>query len=140
MPNVQNQVTQDETISENIKAKRVGLYGYDLAAGEWRRLSVNSRGQFTAEVGTTPVNGHKTIAVTNTAVAIVTSSTPVKNGVIIQALSGNGASVWVGSSSVTSSNGFELQAGQATSMAVSDLQTVYVNGTSGDGICYIASN
>ncbi len=90
-------------------------------------------------LGTTVITGQKTVAVTNTAVALVTSSTPVKNGVIIQALTANSTTVVVGPSTVTTANGFQLQAGQATSLAIDDLATVYINGVAGVGVCFITS-
>lgn len=42
-----NEQSNQEHISENIEAKRVGLYGYDLAAGEWRRVSLGADGSTT---------------------------------------------------------------------------------------------
>ena len=103
------------------------------------RLLVNSTvsGAVSSTVSTTIYNGQKAVAVTNTAVALAASQA-IENGVIVQALSGNAASIYVGSSAVTTSNGFELQPGQATSIAISNLATVFINGTSGDGVCYIA--
>lgn len=86
---------------------------------------------------TTVFAGQKTVAVTNTAVAIASSQAVL--GVIVQALSANVNSIYVGPSTVTTANGFELQPGQATSVAITNLSTVFINGTSGDGICYIGS-
>lgn len=82
-------------------------------------------------------SGQKTSS--GTAVAISTSQA-IQNGVIVQALSGNAASVYVGATGVTSSTGFELQPGQATSIGVNNLSSVFViSTTSGDGICFIGS-
>jgi hypothetical protein len=84
-----------------------------------------------------PFSGQKTS--TGSAVAIATSQAFV-NGVIVQALSTNAASVYVGPSGITTSTGFELQPGQATSMAVNNLNAVFViASSSGDGVCYIGS-
>jgi len=90
-------------------------------------------------LGTTVIAGQKTVAVTDTAVKLTTSSTPIKNGVIIQALVNNSTTVVVGPSTVTTANGFQLQAGQSTSLAIDDLASVYINGTAGDGVCFISS-
>jgi len=84
-----------------------------------------------------PFSGQQTS--TGTAVAIAASQA-LAVGVIIQAKSTNTSSVYVGPSGVTTSTGFELQPGQATSTAVNNLNAVYVISiTSGDGICYIGS-
>ena len=114
----------------------VEIVGLDVN-GVARRVLVNAQGGLVAEVGTTPVFGQKTQA--GVATAIVASSTPVKNGIIIQALSTNLSSLYVGGTGVTTITGFELQAGQATSMAINDISVLYIIGTSGDGICYIAA-
>lgn len=106
------------------------------------RLLVNATLTGTSVVdnlGSTVYTGQKTVAVTNTAIAISTAQT-IKNGVIVQALAANGANVVVGGSSVTTGTGFQLQAGQATSLAINDLSSVYVNGTAGDGVCFISTN
>jgi len=89
-------------------------------------------------IGAGVLTGQTSIAVTNTAVQMSTNTSQLKNGVIVQALSGNSDSIYIGASGVTTSTGFELQAGQATSLATDKLSNIYVNGTSGDGICYIA--
>lgn len=88
---------------------------------------------------TTPTSvkyARATISVTNTAVQLGSNAV---SGVIIQALSGNAASIYVGDSSVTTSNGFELQAGQATSVAIDNTNRLYINGTASDGVCFIGS-
>ena len=38
------EIINQETISENIKAKKVANYGYDLPNTQWRRLGVSSKG------------------------------------------------------------------------------------------------
>jgi len=84
------------------------------------------------------LTGQTSVAVTGTAIKMSSDNSELKNGVIVQALSGNSASVYIGGSGVTTNNGFELQAGQATSLAINKLSSVYINGTAGDGVCYIA--
>lgn len=86
---------------------------------------------------TTGVDGQKLIAVTNTPVALAATATPLTTGVIIQALAANVGDVRVGFS--VSDPRFELQPGQAASAAIDDLAKVYVNGTAGDGVCFVGS-
>lgn len=121
------------------KVNVVEVVGVD-SNGVLRRLLVNSLGAPSSEVGTTVVNGKKSVSVTNTAVALSSSSNPVKNGIVIRALTANTGTVYIGSSSVTSSNGHELAAGESTSVAISDVNFVYVNGTSGDGVSFLGAN
>ena len=75
---------------------------------------------------------------TSTGVAVaIAASTPLVEGVIVQALSLNVDSVYVGPAGVTSATGFELQPGQAMSYAVDNLDLIYViSVNSGDGVCY----
>lgn len=86
----------------------------------------------------TPITGQLTIAVTNTAVRLPNITISV--GVILQALKGNGTNAFVtGPNGVSTSTGFQLQPGQATSTAVNNLNSIWINGTAGDGICWIGS-
>jgi hypothetical protein len=95
-------------------------------------------GTITPSIATTFFTGQKTS--TGTAVAISGSSQPLTNGVIVQALSTNMGLVYIGGSGVTSSTGFQLQPGQATSIAINNTNAVYVIAiSSGDGICYAGS-
>ena len=58
------------------------------------------------------------------------------SGIIIQALSTNSASVYVGGSSVTTSTGYELQAGQAMPLTALNINLVYIIGSGSDGVCW----
>lgn len=91
----------------------------------------------TVALPSTPLYGQATVSVTNTAVQLSNQALTV--GVIVQALAGNVNNVVIGDSSVTTSNGFQLQPGQATSVAVSNVNKLYVNGTAADGVCWIGS-
>lgn len=73
-----------------------------------------------------------------TAVLFAANQT-VKNGVIVQALSTNVGNVYIGGPDVTTGTGFQLQPGQATSVATDNLARLAVIGTSGNKICYITS-
>lgn len=71
-----------------------------------------------------------------TAVQLSASSTIPTNGIIVQAISTNTASVFIGGSGVTTSNGFELQAGQSAPFT-SNLNTLYVIGSNAsDKVCW----
>jgi len=64
------------------------------------------------------------------------SSTVPTNGILVQALSTNTASVFIGGSGVTTSNGFELQPGQAVPFTA-NLNTLYVIGSNAtDKVCW----
>lgn len=91
----------------------------------------------TTAAPTTVRQGQKLVAVTNTAVVLSTSASVF--GVIIQGLAANAGNVYVGGSGVTTANGYELQPGQATSIAIDDLSKMFVNGTAGDGVCFMGS-
>lgn len=87
----------------------------------------------------TNIYGNQTTSNT-TAVQLSATSHALSNGLIIQALSTNVASVFIGASAVTTSTGFELQPGQATSIAVSNQNLPYVIGSnSTDGVCWIGN-
>ncbi len=75
--------------------------------------------------GTLPstlVNGQQTV--TTTAAAL--PSKTLSQGVILESLSTNTVSIFIGDSSVTTSTGVELQVGAALSAAVSNLDVIYV--------------
>lgn len=74
------------------------------------------------------------------AVQLTASSQTLTNGVILQALSTNTASIFVGANGVGVGTGFELQAGQATSVAANNMNLVYVIGSNNtDKICWIGN-
>lgn len=71
------------------------------------------------------------------AVQLSGSSSPATNGIIVQAMSTNALSVFIGPSGVTSSNGFELQAGQASSFTTTNITGLYViGGNNTDKVCW----
>lgn len=86
------------------------------------------------------VFGQKTVAATGTAESLVSSSTPLKIGVTVKALSTNTNAVWVGGSSTSTTTGFELKAGEQIFIPVTDTQTIYVDvTTNGEGVSYIGN-
>lgn len=89
-------------------------------------------------VGTSPnaINvGQRTVS--TTAVQISASATVPTNGILVQALAGNGAAVYVGGSGVTTSTGWELSPGQAIAFTCT-LNTIYIISVASttDKICY----
>lgn len=75
--------------------------------------------------------------VNTTAVQLSASAIVPTNGILVQALSTNAASIFVGGSGVTTSNGWELQPGQAIAFTCT-LSTVYIISAASttDKVCY----
>jgi len=92
----------------------------------------------TAEVAPTTISNGKTTVTTSGTRVTLASSTAVKS-VTIKALSTNTGIIYVGNSSVASTNGFQLQAGETVSMDIANLNTVNLDSSvSGEGVTYIA--
>jgi len=86
-------------------------------------------------VAAAPNVGQKVL--NNTATQVTASSISSTNGILIQALSGNAASVYVGGSGVTTANGYELQPGQSVPFAATNANLLYGISTNGtDGVCF----
>lgn len=82
--------------------------------------------------------GQKTLGSSST--QMTSTSVAPTNGVIVQALSGNAASVYVGVSGVTTSTGFELQPGQAVGLVPTNQNVIYGISTNGtDGVCWVTT-
>jgi hypothetical protein len=81
------------------------------------------------------------ILATSSTVTTVLSTGALTVGVIVQALAANTAIVVIGTTTTTfnAANGFELQAGQATSVATSNLNNIGLSGSSANGVCWIGS-
>jgi hypothetical protein len=77
-------------------------------------------------------SAQKLIAVTNTAVPLATTN--LVGSYIVKALAGNGSTIYCGGSDVTSSNGFELSAGESVSVDGKDMAFFYINGTATQGV------
>lgn len=72
--------------------------------------------------------------------AAAIGSNVLVEGVIVQALSTNTATIFVGPSGVTTATGFELQPGQATSIAVNNTNVIYaISGSAAQKLCYVGS-
>lgn len=90
-------------------------------------------------VATTIFNGKTTVATAGSR-GTLAASQAVKS-VTIKALSTNTGFIYVGNSSVTSANGFQLLAGESISMDVANLNTVNIDSSvNGEGVTYIGVN
>lgn len=73
------------------------------------------------------------------ATALTGTSTALVNGIIVKALTTNTATLYVGAAGVSSSTGFPLSPGESTSIAVSNLNLVYVIGNNTDKVSWIGN-
>lgn len=84
-------------------------------------------------------NGQETVDAAGTAQAIGTSQALI-SGVTVKALAGNSGIVYVGNSSVDSTNGFELSAGEEKFIEVDNVAKVFIDAaTNDDGVSWIGS-
>lgn len=84
-------------------------------------------------------NGQKTVTTAGTQVALA-SSQAITHSVKIKALHGNSGWIYIGDSSVSSSNGYVLDAGETLELQIANLATVYVDSSvNGEGVSYIAT-
>lgn len=88
----------------------------------------------------TGVSGQKAVTTAGTAVQL-SSSTVGIHSLVIRALRANTGIIYVGfSSSVSSTTGLELAAGDAVSLTVPSLSEVYLNSSvSAEGVSYAAT-
>ena len=116
----------------------VGLNAGSNAIGSITNTSFASTQSGTWNTGTPSATiniGQTTSAVTATQLS--SSSIAMTNGVVIQALSTNTASVFIGNSGVTTANGFELTAGSSLTISPSNINLVYVIGANAtDKVCW----
>ena len=81
-------------------------------------------------------NGQNTVASAGTAEALASALTV--SSLTIKALIGNTGIMYVGDSSVAAANGFELNPGDAVSLEIVDLSTVYIDAaTTSDGVSFV---
>jgi hypothetical protein len=88
---------------------------------------------------TATYNGQKTVTSHGTAEALG-SSQAILSGVRVKALSTNTGNIYVGNSSVDSSNGYILAAGESDFWSVANIATLYIDSdVDGEGVCWFAS-
>ncbi len=88
---------------------------------------------------TTILNGKTTVSTAGSRTTLAGATTC--KSVTIKALSTNTGFIYVGNSTVTSANGFQLLAGDTVSLDIADLTTVNIDSSvNGEGCTYIANN
>lgn len=84
-------------------------------------------------------NGVKSVPTSGTRVALGASAV-LTSGVTVKAKATNSGLIYVGGSTVASSNGFQLAAGEEVFVEVGNVATVYVDAAvNGEGVTYIGS-
>lgn len=87
---------------------------------------------------TSIVNGKTTVSTAGTRVQL-SSNTCLS--ITLKALSANTGTIYVGNSSVASTNGFELLAGDTVSLDISNTNVVYIDSSvNGEGVTWLAVN
>lgn len=129
--NVQPSIDLEEHMSKGqVFAKKVVLYSYDSNSDT---LSPYTGGSV---LPSALVNGQQT----TTTSAVALPSGTLTQGVVIEALAANAASVWVGNASLTAANGYELAAGATVSIIVSNLSNIYILGANtSDKVSWLGS-
>lgn len=90
------------------------------------------------KIAQTLFNGQTPVTVAGTAEALAASQ-PLMNGVLIKALDDNTNLVYVGNSSVDSTNGYILLADASVFVEIDDLAKVFIDvDTSGEGVSWLA--
>ena len=83
--------------------------------------------------------GQTTVATSGTRV-VLASSSAVNYNVVIKALAANTGTIYVGNSSVSSSVGFTLAAGESVTIATSNLANVWLDASANSqGVSWLAS-
>lgn len=84
-------------------------------------------------------HNQKTVTTAGTAESLA-SSTPLIIGVTVKALSSNTGNVYVGSSSVDSSDGYILGPGEQQFVPINNLATVFIDvDTNGEGVSFLGN-
>lgn len=95
--------------------------------------------QNTPVAPTTIFDGKTTVTTAGTRVALASSQ--AVQSVTIKALTTNTGIIYVGNSSVSSTNGFQLSAGDSVSMDIANLNTVNIDSSvNGEGVTYLGVN
>jgi hypothetical protein len=76
--------------------------------------------------------------VTTAGTRVVLASAQVITSVTVKALAANTGTIYVGGTTVASTNGFQLAASQSVSLDITDLSTIWLDASvSGEGVTYI---
>lgn len=87
---------------------------------------------------TAVLNGQTTVTTAGT--RVVLGAGTLTTGVIVRAKDVNAGYIYLGNSTVTSANGMILLPGESTSVAIDNLNKLFIDSASnGDGVSYIGS-
>jgi hypothetical protein len=115
---------------------------FKTSDGKASQALVDSSGNLSVGGLSTPsavLNGQKTVTTAGTRVALVASTTSC-SAVIIRALDTNTGIIYVGNSSVSSSNGHRLLPGESVGLSINDLSSIYLDSSvNGEGVSYLGS-
>ena len=115
-----------------------------FAGGNDRMLLLDSNrnpvNPATADSPSSLLNNLVTVTTAGTRVQVSASSVACK-GITVKSLAANTGTMYVGNSTVASTNGYPLAAGQAISFDISNLSTVYIDASvNGEKVAYLAVN
>jgi hypothetical protein len=124
-----------QATAANLNATVVGTGTFAVQATQSGTWTVTQSGTWNVGTISAAVNTGQQTSNTS-AVQLSASSTVPTNGIIVRALAGNVANVYIGGSSVTTSTGYELTPGESISFTC-NLNTLYVIGSnSTDKVCW----
>ena len=84
-------------------------------------------------------SGKTTVTTAGTRVVLAATAS-VNSGVVIKALHGNTGIIYVGNSTVASTNGLQLYANEAITVITASLANVYIDSSvNGEGVTWLAS-
>jgi hypothetical protein len=111
--------------------------------GDYSTINVDANGRVHTRVGyadppATVYHGQTTVTTAGTEVTLAASQA-LTQGVWVKAKLANTGNIYVGKNPVTSTTGFELDAGESVFIPVADITTVFVDSSvNGEGVSYMA--
>jgi hypothetical protein len=137
--NQTGQYVLNYSFDEAYKILMVGLAAYNPDTQSYDRVQIGSDGKLTtddtASVPTTPTSGRTLVTTAGTRVQLATGTI---TSVTIKALSSNTGTIYIGTSTVTATNGFQLGAGESVSMDIGTLGVLYIDSSvNGEGVTYL---
>lgn len=119
---------------------RYAVFQYNDTTDEWEAFSgsVTVTGTTTTLEATPTTLGNGKTSVTTAGTRVVLASSTACLSVTIKANNANTGTIYVGNSSVSSANGYQLGAGEGISLAISNLNTINIDSSvNGEGVTYI---
>jgi hypothetical protein len=112
------------------------IYVWDDANTQWSGWDGVVTASLSDDIPTTLANGQKTVTTAGTAEVLGASA--AIQGIIIKALSTNTNNVYVGTSTVDSTNGYVLRRGASVAFDIDNVADVYLDvDTNGEGVSYL---